>query len=66
MFDVTNKESYQHIVQHRMNLHQVCKSDKIVIVGNKVDAKERQVKPMDIMIPREMVRLTLFGNYLES
>jgi GTP-binding nuclear protein Ran len=54
MFDVTNKESYQHIVQHRMNLHQVCKSDKIVIVGNKVDAKERQVKPMDIMIPREM------------
>jgi len=52
MFDVTSRVSYKNVPQWHRDLTRVCESIPIVLVGNKVDVKDRKVKPKDITFHR--------------
>jgi len=56
MFDVTSAVSYKSVPHWHKDLTRVCDSKNpipIVLVGNKVDAKDRKVKPRDIYFHRK-------------
>merc|ERR1712164_116074 len=53
MFDVTSRISYKHVGLWYRDLDRVCESIPIVLVGNKVDVKERKVKVKQINFHRK-------------
>jgi GTP-binding nuclear protein Ran len=53
MFDVTGRVTYKSVPHWYKDLVRVCENIPIVLVGNKVDSKERKVKPRDIHFHRK-------------
>jgi len=53
MFDVTSRISYKNVGVWFRDLVRVCESIPIVLVGNKVDVKERKVKVKQINFHRK-------------
>lgn len=48
MFDVTSRITYQNVPKWFADIRRVCGEVPIVLVGNKVDIKDREVKAMHI------------------
>lgn len=55
MFDVTSTMSYIAIEEWHKKIKRVCDKIPIVIVGNKIDLKDRRVRPKDINIHRKLM-----------
>ncbi|KAG9073343.1 GTP-binding nuclear protein gsp1/Ran [Linnemannia hyalina] len=53
MFDVTSRISYKNVANWYRDLTRICSSIPIVLCGNKVDIKERKVKPKAIDFHRK-------------
>ncbi|GAM24626.1 hypothetical protein SAMD00019534_078010 [Acytostelium subglobosum LB1] len=53
MFDVTSRMSYKHCPNWYSDLRRVCEDIPIVLCGNKVDVKDRHVKPSMITFHRK-------------
>jgi GTP-binding nuclear protein Ran len=53
MFDVTNRTSYKNVQNWHRDLIRVCEDIPIVLVGNKVDIKDRRVKAKNITFHRK-------------
>lgn len=53
MFDVTARVTYKQVPLWHKDLVRVCENIPIVLVGNKVDCKDRKVKPKDITFHRK-------------
>ena len=53
MFDVTSKITYKNVPNWHRDLVRVCENIPIVLCGNKVDIKERKVKPKAIDFHRK-------------
>jgi GTP-binding nuclear protein Ran len=53
MFDVTARVTYKSVPHWHKDLVRVCETIPIVLVGNKVDCKDRKVKPKDIFFHRK-------------
>lgn len=52
MFDVTSRISYKDVPNWHRSMVRVCDYIPIVLLGNKVDADERKVKPRMITFHR--------------
>lgn len=52
MFDVTSRVSYKNVPNWHRDLTRVCENIPIVLVGNKVDIKDRKVKAKNINFHR--------------
>merc|ERR1711920_574616 len=48
MFDVTSRITYKNVPNWHRDIVRVCENIPIVLVGNKVDVKDRQVKAKSI------------------
>eukprot|EP00389_Voromonas_pontica_P013079 GDKH01020157.1.p1 GENE.GDKH01020157.1~~GDKH01020157.1.p1 ORF type:complete len:218 (-),score=62.00 GDKH01020157.1:263-916(-) len=53
MFDVTSRITYKNVPNWHRDLTRVCENIPIVLVGNKVDVKDRQVKARNILFHRK-------------
>lgn len=53
MFDVTSRITYKHVPNWHRDLIRVCEAVPIVLVGNKVDIKDRKVKAKQIIFHRK-------------
>merc|ERR1712128_183826 len=53
MFDVTSRITYKNVPNWHRDLVRVCENIPIVLVGNKVDVKERKVKAKQITFHRK-------------
>ena len=53
MFDVTARITYKSVPHWHRDLTRVCEGIPIVLCGNKVDCKDRKVKPKDIFFHRK-------------
>ncbi|KAF9082248.1 GTP-binding nuclear protein gsp1/Ran [Mortierella sp. GBA35] len=53
MFDLTSRITYKNVPNWHRDLVRVCESIPIVLCGNKVDIKERKVKPKAIDFHRK-------------
>jgi len=53
MFDVTSRITYKNVPNWHRDIVRVCENIPIVLVGNKVDVKERQVKAKNIQFHRK-------------
>jgi GTP-binding nuclear protein Ran len=53
MFDVTSRMTYKNVPNWHRDIVRVCMDIPIVLCGNKVDVKERQVKPKSINFHRK-------------
>lgn len=53
MFDVTSRITYKKVPDWHRDLERVCGSIPTVLVGNKVDVKERKVKAKNITFHRK-------------
>ncbi|EOD38265.1 RAN, ras superfamily GTPase, partial [Emiliania huxleyi CCMP1516] len=53
MFDVTSRITYKNVPNWHRDLVRVCDNIPIVLVGNKVDVKERKVKAKQITFHRK-------------
>jgi GTP-binding nuclear protein Ran len=53
MFDVTARVTYRNVPLWHKDLIRVCENIPIVLCGNKVDCKDRKVKPKDISFHRK-------------
>jgi len=53
MFDVTSRITYKHVPNWHRDLVRVCDVIPIVLVGNKVDIKERKVKAKQVLFHRK-------------
>ncbi len=53
MFDVTARVTYKNVPIWHKDLVRVCENIPIVLVGNKVDCRDRRVKPKDIFFHRK-------------
>jgi GTP-binding nuclear protein Ran len=53
MFDVTSRITYKNVPNWHRDLVRVCENIPIVLCGNKVDIKERKVKPKTITFHRK-------------
>ncbi|KAF9426632.1 GTP-binding nuclear protein gsp1/Ran [Podila epigama] len=53
MFDLTARNTYRHVPVWYRDITRVCHDIPIVLCGNKVDIKERIVKPKDITFHRK-------------
>merc|ERR1712072_1656370 len=53
MFDVTSRLTYKNVPTWHRDLCRVCDNIPIVLCGNKVDVKERQVKPKQVTFHRK-------------
>jgi len=53
MFDVTNRMTYKNVPNWHRDIVRVCENIPIVICGNKVDIKDRKVKPKTITFHRK-------------
>lgn len=52
-FDVTNRDSYKHVANWYRDVVRVCEKIPMVLLGNKVDVVDRQVKPKVIVFHRK-------------
>ncbi|EGR30953.1 ras oncogene family protein, putative [Ichthyophthirius multifiliis] len=52
MFDVTSRITYKNIPKWHKDLTRICDNIPIVIIGNKVDSKDRKVKARQITFHR--------------
>ena len=52
MFDVTSRLTYKNVPTWHRDLCRVCENIPIVLCGNKVDVKNRQVKPKQVTFHR--------------
>ena len=52
MFDVTSRITYKNVPNWHRDLVRVCENIPIVLVGNKVDLKERKIKTKQITFHR--------------
>jgi GTP-binding nuclear protein Ran len=53
MFDVTSRITYKSVPNWHRDIERVCGNIPIVLVGNKVDVKDRQVKAKQIQYHRK-------------
>jgi len=53
MFDVTSRITYKNVPNWHRDMVRVCENIPIVLVGNKVDVKERKVKAKQITFHRK-------------
>ncbi len=53
MFDVTARVTYKSVPHWHKDLVRVCDNIPIVLCGNKVDCKDRKVKPKEIQFHRK-------------
>ncbi|KII60909.1 GTP-binding nuclear protein GSP1/Ran [Thelohanellus kitauei] len=53
MFDLTSRVTYKNVPTWYKGLTRVCEGIPIVLIGNKVDVKERKVKPKSILFHRK-------------
>jgi len=53
MFDVTSRITYKSVPEWYKDIVRVCENIPIVLVGNKVDVKDRQVKARNIQFHRK-------------
>lgn len=53
MFDVTSRVTYRSVPHWYRDLVRVCENIPIVLCGNKVDVKDRKVKPKEIHFHRK-------------
>jgi len=53
MFDVTSRITYKNVPNWHRDIIRVCENIPIVLVGNKVDIKERMVKARNIQFHRK-------------
>lgn len=53
MFDVTSRITYQHVPNWHRDLTRTCENIPIVLVGNKVDTKDRMLKAKQMTFARE-------------
>jgi GTP-binding nuclear protein Ran len=53
MFDVTSRITYKNVPNWHRDLTRVCNNIPIVLVGNKVDIKERKVKAKNVSFHRK-------------
>jgi len=53
MFDVTARVTYKSVPHWHKDLRRVCENIPIVLCGNKVDCKDRKVKPKEIQFHRK-------------
>lgn len=53
MFDVTSRITYKSVTVWHRDLTRVCENIPIVLCGNKVDVKDRKVKPKHIVFHRK-------------
>ena len=53
MFDVTSRLTYKNVPNWHKDLVRVCENIPIVLCGNKVDVKDRKVKPKMITFHRK-------------
>jgi len=53
MFDVTSRITYKNVPIWHKDLVRVCENIPIVLCGNKVDCRDRRVKPKDIFFHRK-------------
>jgi GTP-binding nuclear protein Ran len=53
MFDVTSRLTYKNVPNWHKDIVRVCENIPMVILGNKVDIKDRKVKPKNITFHRK-------------
>jgi len=53
MFDVTARETYKNVPNWYKDLTRVCENIPIVLCGNKVDVRERKVRPGNVVFHRK-------------
>lgn len=53
MFDVTSRITYKNVPNWHRDLTRVCENVPIVLCGNKVDIRDRKVKPKSITFHRK-------------
>eukprot|EP01094_Clydonella_sp_ATCC50884_P001203 TRINITY_DN1089_c2_g1_i1.p2 TRINITY_DN1089_c2_g1~~TRINITY_DN1089_c2_g1_i1.p2 ORF type:complete len:221 (+),score=84.97 TRINITY_DN1089_c2_g1_i1:24-665(+) len=53
MFDVTSRITYKNVASWHKDLVRVCNRIPIVLCGNKVDVKDRKVRPKQIVFHRK-------------
>ena len=53
MFDVTARSTYNNVPVWHRDLEHVCENIPIVLCGNKVDIKDRKVKPKQVTYHRK-------------
>eukprot|EP01125_Pyxidicula_operculata_P007931 TRINITY_DN2677_c0_g2_i3.p1 TRINITY_DN2677_c0_g2~~TRINITY_DN2677_c0_g2_i3.p1 ORF type:complete len:128 (+),score=36.93 TRINITY_DN2677_c0_g2_i3:102-485(+) len=53
MFDVTSRMTYKNVPNWHRDIVRVCENIPIVIVGNKIDVKDRKVKAKNINFHRK-------------
>merc|ERR1712224_167959 len=53
MFDVTSRITYKNVPNWHRDIVRVCENIPIVLVGNKVDVKDRQVKAKNTQFHRK-------------
>ncbi len=53
MFDITSRTTYKNVPKWYKDIIRVVDNIPIVLVGNKVDVKERKVKAKQILFPRK-------------
>lgn len=52
MFDVTSRNTYRNVPKWHRDIFRVCEDLPIVLIGNKVDLKDRKVKSKHILYHR--------------
>uniref|UniRef100_A0A2P2IAB2 GTP-binding nuclear protein n=1 Tax=Hirondellea gigas TaxID=1518452 RepID=A0A2P2IAB2_9CRUS len=60
MFDVTSRVTYKNVPVWHRDLVRVCENIPIVLVGNKVDVKDRKVKPKNIIFHRRKANIQYY------
>jgi len=53
MFDVTSRMTYKNVANWHRDVTRVCENIPIVLCGNKVDIKDRKVKPKQVVFHRK-------------